>query len=516
MISKTRSLFSVRNPSFYIVLVVLVAVLLRLPQLKSANLFLDGDESILGMMALHLSTAKELPIFFYGQRYGFSLIETVAGAVGFATLSPSALVLKISMLSIWLASLVLLYLGMRKRYDDLTACISLVLISIFPAWFLWSMKARGGYLTALFLSGLAFYLTSNPSDRGRLTTNGKCIVVGSILAAIGYSQLFFLPGIVAVTLPQFSLKKITVVILSFTATALVLCALSYLPYGDYWSPSILGFGLVDGLYEVMLSRLRVSFSGSFYMAWPVDLGDFAQLAGDVWLCLLTLSLAASTLLIAFGRFRKAELLLFVATIACLLWPLAIKPEAYSHRYILPLSIYFPLLLASLAARLVRQVRFGKAILSIGVICLSILSFAVSREFADYVFLDPLKRGNLGAEQGIESFIEDLRSQGVRHTFSMDGLLNWNLTFYSQESILSRTIHPLERYPAYTKEINQRYREGAPTALVAYEYQCRNSLAPIMVQMQFPVEDIKYVASRYCYFLHPSRALLENLLFSFEE
>lgn len=506
---------TVHKPSFCVVLAFLVAVLLRLPQLQSANLFLDGDESILGIMAYHLSTAREFPIFFYGQRYGFSIIETIAGAIGFATISPSALALKISMLFVWLASLLLLFLGMRKRYDDMTACISLVLLAVAPAWFLWSMKARGGYLTALFFSGLAFYLTSD-SKKENLANRRLCIVLGSIFAAVAYSQLFFLPGLAVVSLSQLPLRKLVFVILSFATTVLLLFGLSNVYYGGYWSPSILGFGLVDGFYDAIPSRLSVSFSGSYYMTWPIDLGKYTQIAGVVWSCLLVLSLVASGLLITFGHLRRREFDLFVATVVCLLYPLAIKPEAYSHRYLLPLSIYFPLLLATLAARLAAQVRYGKAILSISMISLGILSAGVSREFADHVFLDPLKKGKFSAEQGIESFVEDLRLQGIRHTFSMDGLLNWNLMFYAQESIISRTIHPRERYPAYTVEINQRFLEGKPTALVAYENQCRDTLVPIMRQLQLPIEDIRFVASRYCYYLGPNQALLEKLLFSFEK
>ena len=52
-----------------------VALLSRLPQLFSRNLLLEGDECILGLMGMHLAKGREFPIFFYGQRYGLSIIE---------------------------------------------------------------------------------------------------------------------------------------------------------------------------------------------------------------------------------------------------------------------------------------------------------------------------------------------------------------------------------------------------------------------------------------------------------
>jgi len=58
---------------------VAISVASRLPQLRSPNLLVDGDESVLGLMAKHLAQRKEFPIFFYGQHYAFSPVEAAAG-----------------------------------------------------------------------------------------------------------------------------------------------------------------------------------------------------------------------------------------------------------------------------------------------------------------------------------------------------------------------------------------------------------------------------------------------------
>jgi len=51
-----------------------IGLILRLPQLLSPNLLLEGDECILGLMGLHVAQGREFPIFFYGQKYGLWIV----------------------------------------------------------------------------------------------------------------------------------------------------------------------------------------------------------------------------------------------------------------------------------------------------------------------------------------------------------------------------------------------------------------------------------------------------------
>jgi hypothetical protein len=61
-----------------------VSLVVRLPQLLSPNLLLEGDECVLGLMGMHLARRREFPIFFYGQTYGLSVVEAPAAALSFA------------------------------------------------------------------------------------------------------------------------------------------------------------------------------------------------------------------------------------------------------------------------------------------------------------------------------------------------------------------------------------------------------------------------------------------------
>ncbi len=97
-------------------LVVLSAICVasRLPQLRSPNLLVDGDESVLGLMAKHVAEGKEFPIFFYGQHYALATVEAGAGALGFLISGVSAVSLKLAMLGLWTIGVLFSFLALSK------------------------------------------------------------------------------------------------------------------------------------------------------------------------------------------------------------------------------------------------------------------------------------------------------------------------------------------------------------------------------------------------------------------
>src|SRR4249920_2628563 len=83
-----------------------ICVVSRLPQLRSPNLLADGDECVLGLMAKHVAQGKEFPIFFYGQHYAFSPVETVVSAISFLIAGVGAVPLKVAGLALWAVGIV--------------------------------------------------------------------------------------------------------------------------------------------------------------------------------------------------------------------------------------------------------------------------------------------------------------------------------------------------------------------------------------------------------------------------
>lgn len=139
-----------------LLLALALGVGLRLWLLQSPLGEVEADESVVGLMALHVLQG-ERPVFYWGQPYLGSLeAYLVAGA--FLVAEPSNLVLKLVPTVVFLLFVVLAYLGTRRDLGPVPATLA-ALYYCLPSSFLafWSMKARGGYVELLLLGqGLIF------------------------------------------------------------------------------------------------------------------------------------------------------------------------------------------------------------------------------------------------------------------------------------------------------------------------------------------------------------------------
>lgn len=131
-------------PWIYLAVLAATSVVARLPQLLSPNLLLEGDECILGLMGLHLAKGREFPIFFYGQRYGLSIVEAPAAALSFLTLGVGAVPLKLAMLAVWIVGVFFYFLAFSRPLGAPRAFWITLTLAVMPAWAASSMKAWSG------------------------------------------------------------------------------------------------------------------------------------------------------------------------------------------------------------------------------------------------------------------------------------------------------------------------------------------------------------------------------------
>ena len=147
-------------------------------------------------MAKHLAQGREFPIFFYGQHYGFSLVEAAAaGALGFLIVGTSALSLncRCSGSGRW-ESCSCSWLSRRLSGARRSFWITTVLL-LNPAWAVWSMKARGGYITSFTATAALLWLLVE--DGARLAVVRW--LVASVLTFIIYlAQPLWLPGVLPI------------------------------------------------------------------------------------------------------------------------------------------------------------------------------------------------------------------------------------------------------------------------------------------------------------------------------
>jgi hypothetical protein len=177
----------------YVLALAAICAVSRLPQLLSPNLLADGDECVLGLMAKHVAQGKEFPIFFYGQHYAFSAVETVVSALGFLVAGVGAVQLKLAGLALWTAGIVFLFLALSRPLGAARGFWIAVLLVLNPAWSVWSMRMGGGYLTAFAASSVLVWLLARERE-----TAWRWRVAGALTAVIYLAQPLWLPGVIPI------------------------------------------------------------------------------------------------------------------------------------------------------------------------------------------------------------------------------------------------------------------------------------------------------------------------------
>ena len=162
-----------------------ISVASRLPQLRSPNLLVDGDESVLGLMAKHLAQGKEFPIFFYGQHYAFLPVEAVAGALSFHVAGIGPMPLKLAGLGLWTLGVLFLFLAQSRLVGPPRSFWMTTVLILNPGWAVWSLRAGGGYLTSFVASAMLVWLLVRDRER---ETFVRWLIAGTLTALIYLAQ----------------------------------------------------------------------------------------------------------------------------------------------------------------------------------------------------------------------------------------------------------------------------------------------------------------------------------------
>jgi hypothetical protein len=158
-----------------------VIVALVLPRIvllvRSRVALIDSDEAITGLMARHI-LGGEFPIWLYGINYQGSLEAYVAAAL-FAVLGSSPLVLKLEPFCWFVGFACSHYLLAREVTTRLAARLSVLLVSLSPAFLMvWSLGVIGTYMSMLCLGTLALLLAARALARG--FTTRRLIALGFV------------------------------------------------------------------------------------------------------------------------------------------------------------------------------------------------------------------------------------------------------------------------------------------------------------------------------------------------
>lgn len=487
-----------------------IGVVSRLPQLLSPNLLLDGDECILGLMAKHVAEGREFPIFFYGQRYGLAVVEAPAAAVSFLIFGVGAIPLKIAILALWLAGILFYFLAFARPLGLARSfCLTLLLV-LMPAWAVSSMKAWSGYVTAFAVLGGLLYLLTRPGGPRALWW----LVAGWLTSVIYFAQPLYLPGALPmVVFYLVSARRLRPALLTASGLISMFVLIKMLPASGViaWVPPNPGNpALLVSLPDV-LRQTYVNLTGAYFLPSPVEPGPVTAFVAYLWVAMLAAALPLQIFRVLSRRYLLWSHLLFIGVLSTLLanWLLL---EARDGRYLLPLNA----LLVFLAGvefldhadrlRLARRYRLAFLVLVVA------LEAGSMNEFARFSYMGWTNdRNSMSEAARLAAVIDHLKANGVRHALSTNGLLQWQLMFYSREEIISRWTWPRDRYPPYISEVDTAINEGKKLAVVGYVAYTGGfeRLVP-------DPQTIVHIDDRYFVYVGANKELLQKARFRFAQ
>lgn len=142
----------------YLLLILLLALALRLGLLFSGQRYVDGDDAVVGMMAKHILTRGERPLFYYGQPYGGGhAIEAYLASLLYLLFGFSSITLKLVPLIFSLGIITLTYLLLEHFFNERVAILSGLLLAVSSPFIKSSLKVNG-YIETIFFCLLSLFL----------------------------------------------------------------------------------------------------------------------------------------------------------------------------------------------------------------------------------------------------------------------------------------------------------------------------------------------------------------------
>ena len=480
--------------SILLVLVLLVAS--RWFYMTGSAFVIDGDESIMGLMAKHFLQGKELPLFFYGQSYGFAFIEVLFISGVYSFIGVSGIALKVAMLILFAIGLIFFYLTLyelnEKRNSWLIIFVT-TLLALAPSWAIWAMKARGGYHTAFAFSFITTFLLFNKSVNRKAITS---VLVGLLVVLIYQAQPLWLVGLLPLVVYQYLNKTnwksgINVLIglcIGYVAFIILKSGMS-----SFWSPSVVRWErLIDFNLITFIEQVYKGVSGSYYYGAFIEPDLSTKIVTWIYMGAIGLSIIWIAFEIVTKRKStdKLSIILFASVILSISYFTIVNQNAF--RYLLPLQGFLLLLIFYG----LRKVRYKGAVVSVLTVMVFISAYSVY-SFRDFAYIE---------KPTITDVVEAAEKQDVKYVFCEGGLLQWQLIFYSNESIIARYRGMTDRYQPYIDTVNAAFFRSDPgVGLVGY----------MPVRFDTAKYDVTIINDEFFLVKSPTRELLETGGFKLE-
>lgn len=468
--------------------VLLLALAVRGTILITGQRYLRSDEAVVGMMAKHILTRGERPIFLYGQPYGggHAIVAYVAAPL-FAVFGRSAVLLTglsaaVSLVNVWL-----LWLILRRYFSRAVALAATALYAFSPPVVYGAFLINGGTESfCLALLGLMCFL--------RAYLDGSAVLRNALLAGI-FSGLAYYAMDYALLYPavfvllwlltgnQDKWKALGLFIVGLLAGCLPLILYNATHDFAHLRHMFAPCGLRVGLVEHVFGALRHAATGGLAAFFGGDIDNYKPAGIGAWIHAAAVILAVAVLLreeraglreaakrFSLAGHRAAQLpaalipvlfiLLYMAMYAGAKFSL---PPFRTPRYFLPLCPFVSVAVA-IAAMRNRAGRLQAA----GYILIGFLLIRgafVSMDFGMRPWHE--EHGIRTSGVDIRRLARWLKTHNIRTAFAPYEI-QWRLMFETDEEILvsCRAISPKPRYPYYSREVMRRIRGGEAFALIA--------------------------------------------------
>jgi hypothetical protein len=441
--------FILKNAIWILIIICLIS---RLPILLNTNLLLDPDECVVGLMAKHAMEGKAVPMFFYGQSYGFSWVEVSLIRIFYFFLGVNDLAVRLPMLLLFIVGIVFHYKTLQnmqendenksENYNNLLPFLIALLFACAPTWAIWSMKARGGYLTAFALFGCSTYLISNHI---KFKNTGFQILVGGLLVVLFQAQPLFLVGLMPILgFYLYKNKSIVAVLKISIGTILAAVFFMYNKQGlsDFWQPKIIAYEFFK-LKNIDI-RISETLSGS-HVFWYENPVFVTVLWSKIIFFLSIISLVSLIYFIIKKENPKPLFYIFcLSVVATVGYKLFIKDE--SPRYLLPLYGCISFLLFGFFSHLSFYYKKYLSFYTKSIAIIALLGFVSVCTFST-------KNFDTTNKTEVNKMINDLKIADKKYVFCGDGILVWQLLFYSKEQLIVRGGRNPDRYQNYVNAVN---------------------------------------------------------------
>jgi len=479
-----------RHAALLTILTALLIITMRGVILFSGQRYLRSDEAVVGLMAKHIVTRGERPLFLYGQPYGggHAIVAYLAAPL-FAVFGRSAILLTGITALFSVVNALLVWLILRRHFDVWIALGGVALYAASPPAVYQSFLVNGGTESFFFaLLALLFFLRAYAEGRHLVRNTALAgLFCGLAYYAMDYTLLYAIAmlALLAATGPRGKWACVGIFLGAFVVGCLPLVVYNATHDFAHMRHMLTGPpGQAIGFARHFAGALWGALSGDLAAFFSGEIDDFKWRAVGMgsWAHSVVAVIAVVVLLYEERRsfleaFRKRSLrgrqgaALPVATLPAIFIGLYLAiycsarfslPQYRTPRYFLPLCPF-----VSIAIALFLLWRRKGAARAVGVTVLMLLAargVVTSMKFGLRPWHEEHRIATSGRE--IASLGRKLTGNDIRLALAPYEI-QWRLMFETDERVLisSEGISPLRRYPRYDDEFFRRIEAGEPFALI---------------------------------------------------